>query len=130
MPGERFRLNELSPLSDAATRIWIVEKNGRPFGRLEDARFQDMFWVNYRVVDLTERPGDRDALFSKIFWHEAPLPTYRHAQTGHVNRSAFAGGLLPTPESPWVSIRALHPPALQRGRGARIVHWIFDLFVR
>jgi hypothetical protein len=128
MPGERP--TDLSPLPDAATRIWIVEKAGRPFGRLKDARFQDMFWVNYRVVDLTERPADRDALFSKSFWHEAPLPTYRHAHTGHLNSTAFAGGLLPTPECPWVSIRALHPPAPRREPVARIVRWIFDLFVK
>jgi len=97
---------------DAATLIWIVEKDGRPFGRLEDACFADMFWLSYRVVEICEQPRDRDAIFAKAFWHDAPLPTFRHALTGRVCTTAFAGGQCPTRQTPTVVIRGLDRSAM------------------
>jgi len=101
---------EMPPLPDAFWRVWLIEKDGKVFGRLEGARFSDMFWVAYRVIDLTDCAEDRAALFSQPFWHLSPLPTFRHLQTDMRCTGAFAGGLIPTPEFPWVHMRALYPP--------------------
>lgn len=97
-------------LQDAQHRVWWVEKQGKVFARLEDARFADMFWVAYRVVDLTRTEQERAELYSKKFWHDGPLPKFRHVKTGAVVETAFAGGQTPTAEDPLVWIRALHPP--------------------
>lgn len=105
----------LNPLlKDALWRVWWVEKEGKVYARLEEARFLDMFWVIYRVVDLTTTEQARTELYSMKFWHEGPLPTFRHVETGVVVDSAFAGRQTPTPEDPLVSLRALYPPPENR----------------
>ena len=112
------------PLNDSRLRVWIVEKEERQFARLEDARFVDMFWVSYRVIDLTETEEDRQRLFSAPFWLEGPLPTFRHLPSGIVCSTAFAGGgVLPTPETPVVVMRGLNPPARKPGWFRRLRNW-------
>lgn len=96
--------------NDVDWNIWHVEKSGRVFARLENARVVEMFWVAYAVVDLTASPEDRRLLFSPEFWHQVPLPSFRHLPTGAVCAGAFAGGLFPTPERPEVVMRALNAP--------------------
>jgi hypothetical protein len=98
------------PMSDAARRVWLVEKDGRIFGRLEDACWSDMFWVRYRVVDLTTNEADHRLLFSDEFWDPANKPMFRHQRTQMVCSCAFAAPRGPTPKSPFVIMRALHPP--------------------
>src|SRR4051794_14093685 len=103
-------LERLNPtMRDAAHRDWLVEKNGRVFARLEDARFAEMFWVSYRVVDLTKNDVDRSALFASDFWHQAPHPTFRNSMTGASCSTAFAGRT-PTQADPVVHMRALYSP--------------------
>ncbi len=120
------RMTKLSnpPLDDRGLRVWIVEKEGRQFARIEDARFVDMFWVSYRVIDLTKTEADRRFLFSAPFWLEAPLPTFRHVPSGFVCNTAFAGtGVLPTPENPLVIMRRLIPPERKPGWFRRLRNW-------
>jgi hypothetical protein len=94
--------------------IWLVQKNGRVFSALDRACFHDMFWVGYRVVDLTCTPGDQEQLLSAGFWHEDPLPRFVHLFSDFVCDTAFAGGILPTRALPLVSMRALYLPAPRR----------------
>lgn len=107
----------LNPLlKDAPWRVWWIEKEGQVYARLEEARFLDMFWVLYRVVDLTTTEQARTELYSMKFWHEGPLPTFRHVETGVAVDSAFAGRQTPTAEHPLVSLRSLYPPPVTRAR--------------
>jgi len=64
------------PLRDAQRYVWLVERDGRVFARLEEASLFDMFWIQYRVVDLTSSDADRALLYSQRFWLEGPLPTF------------------------------------------------------
>ncbi len=114
------------PMSDADWRIWLVSERGRPpLARLEDARWDDMFWVAYFVVDLTTSERDRARLFSADFWQKDPLPTFTHVPTNVVCDGAFAGGIVPTSAKPYVTMRALHPPAKPMpGLFARAAHWL------
>jgi hypothetical protein len=113
------------PMADAHRRIWWVTKYDRIFARLQDARFSDMFWVRYTVVDLTSTSDDQLLLFSKDFWLNAPLPTFEHVETGVVVDTAFAGsGVIPSLEQSFVIIRALHPPVEQVTVGQRLKRWL------
>jgi hypothetical protein len=117
-------------MEDADWRVWLVEKadadgSMRPLARLEDARWADMFWVVYSVVDLTTCEEDRARLFSTELWHADPLPTFRHVPTNVVWEHAFAGGQLPSIERPYVTLRALHPPMRPApGMLARSMRWL------
>jgi hypothetical protein len=97
-------------MSDAHWRHFVVEKNGRSWARLDDARSNDMFWVAYRVRPLPDDSALPVEIFDECFWHQAPLPTFHHVDTGIVSVGAFAGGRVPTTDFHLVSIRGLHPP--------------------
>jgi hypothetical protein len=102
-----------------------VTKYDRIFARVQDARFSDMFWVRYTVVDLTATTEDQLLLFSKGFWLDAPLPEFEHVETGIVVDTAFAGGgVIPSLEQPFVILRALHPPAERVTTGQRLKRWL------
>ena len=68
-----------------------------------------MFWTAYRVVDLAETDDDRRALFSKAFWHNDPLPTFTHVETGLLDERGFAGGVFPSPKQPFPATDDPHP---------------------
>ena len=95
---------------EARRVAWLVEKHGRTFARLEHARFFDMFWLRLEVIDLTLTDRDHNELVSKAFWHEGTLPVFRESRSGGVSPHAFAGGLIPTPDEPWILVRGLHMP--------------------
>lgn len=93
------------PQHGASWLVWYVEKPAadggtKRYARLEGARLSDMFWVDYRVVDLTTNEADRAALFSSDFWHREPAPVFRHVPTGILWEHAFAGGVTPTSAVP------------------------------
>lgn len=104
--------------------MWLVEKYGRVFARLEDPRFEDMFWYIYRVSDLTSTDADRALLFSEAFWHESPLPQFRHEQSGSLCTTALVGGVTPIPDDPCVTIRSLDLLPDKRGWPARLAGFL------
>jgi hypothetical protein len=65
-------------MADAHRRIWWVTKYGRILARLEDARFGDMFWVQYTVVDLTSTSEDQLLLSRRA---SGSMHRSRHAST-------------------------------------------------
>ena len=70
---------------------WWIEVEGRRIARLEDPRFEDMFWDSYRLLPLTDHPEDRRLLHCKDFW-DACKAVYRNCEFDEVVPGAFASG--------------------------------------
>jgi hypothetical protein len=120
-------ISEQPSVRDPPERQWLVVKDGRVFALLDEGRFADMFWADYRVLDLTRSAEDRELLHSSDFWHQEPLPIFVHLTTGFVCDTAFAGGYVPSEAVPLVSMRGLHAPMRRLGWRARWARWLAHL---
>jgi len=80
---------------------WIVELDAEDVGRLTAAQVTDMFWKNFLVV------GDDARLFDEQLWLSCRF-RFRHAHSGRHALHAFCGGLRPTVDAPWVTMRGLY----------------------
>ncbi|MFK8003087.1 MAG: hypothetical protein AB8H86_26190 [Polyangiales bacterium] len=94
---------------------WEVSDEGdKIIATLSDASQVDMFWYRYRVEARSPEAYERR-------W-DGTL-TFRNRRTGHVAAHAFAGGERPTPESPYVLMRALYIPVKLRWRERLANFW-------
>ena len=82
---------------------WTVSLDGKAMAHLSEPRQAEMFWYRYRVEALDPR------VFEQAFWHQEG-PEFRNRVTGHIAPYAFAGGELPSEDSPIVLMRALYIP--------------------
>ncbi len=90
------RVRELEPQDE-----WIVELDGVDVGLLTASRVTDMFWKVFFVV------GSNPRLFDEQLWLQCRF-RFRHAKSGRRAEHAFCGGLRPTVDEPWVSMRGLY----------------------
>jgi hypothetical protein len=67
------------------TSGWYVETEGRRVALLTDCRWEDMFWVSYRLQLLTAEPE----LFSDEFWDRCEKLVFRNCKFGEVAPYAF-----------------------------------------
>jgi hypothetical protein len=112
---------------------WYAEREGRPLALLTDPIVTDMFWCSWKVAPLGTTTEDIDRVFTAAFW-EPPGLVFRHRRTGEVAPHAFSAQATvkhpPTPESPWVSMRALYRPpwAMEPWleRALERLGWIFE----
>ena len=72
---------------------------------LVEPRYADMFWDSYRVVPL---PGAElsESMYTERLWHSGEL-AFRNRGTGELV-AAFAGGQVPTRNTPRVLMRGLY----------------------
>lgn len=70
---------------------WDVELDGRAVAFLDQPRFEDMFWISYRITPTTEDADLAAQLLSEEFWRDRPLTglRFRSRALGLVAPHAF-----------------------------------------
>lgn len=69
---------------------WDVEIGGAHVAFLDEPRWEEMFWVSYRLTPTTADPALRARILSESFWtNEWPTLAFRSRATGWVVNKAF-----------------------------------------
>jgi hypothetical protein len=71
---------------------WWVEYEGRRLASLTEPRYEDMFWVSYRMEPVTDDAEERARLLNDKDWWLACVFVYRSKTFGEVVPWAFAAG--------------------------------------
>jgi hypothetical protein len=79
---------------------WVIELDGEDIGHMFGLEITDMFWKTYVVL------GDHDDLYDEALWLSCRF-RYRHALSARYVDGAFCGGMRPTRDEPFVSMRCL-----------------------
>lgn len=99
----RLRIFETNYGRDAG---WYVEHRGRTVAQLVDPRYEDMFWVSYRIELLAENPQDAELAMSAPRWLACEF-AFRNREFGDIVEHAFPGGG-PFSEDGRISMRGLY----------------------
>lgn len=69
---------------------WDVVLDGTPVAFVDEPRWEEMFWVSYRLTVTMDDPALRERILSESFWtNEWPNLTFRSRATGRVVKKAF-----------------------------------------
>ncbi len=73
---------------------WDVEQDGRAIAFLDEPRFEDMFWISYRLTPTAADVALRERLLTEAFWKGDPSSdlVFRSRATGLVAEHAFPAG--------------------------------------
>ena len=64
---------------------WDLELDGRVVARMDEPRFEDMFWMSYRVTPVTDDPALAERVLTEAFWKGGePLDLVYRRATGLV----------------------------------------------
>jgi hypothetical protein len=90
---------------------WYVERNGQRIAMLIDPKWEDMFWVSYLLVPLTDDIDLRQRLRMDTFWNHAEAEglVYRNREFGTMARLAFPARN-PLRDAGRISMRGLYLP--------------------
>lgn len=90
---------------------WYVERNGERIAMLIAPKWEEMFWVSYLLVPLTEDIDLRQRLRMDSFWNhaEAEGVVYRNREFGTIARFAFPA-INPLRKGGRISMRMLYLP--------------------
>jgi hypothetical protein len=86
--GDRLRVWE----SDfGRSEGWDIELHGKAVAFMDEAQWEEMFWISYRLTVTTDNPSLRIWLMSEKFWRggEWTKLTFRSRATGLIAESAF-----------------------------------------
>jgi hypothetical protein len=84
---------------------WFVEFKGERIAELTEPKWDDMFWVLYRITPLTEDPAIRALLETPDFWWSDDV-VCRSREFGFIAPFAFGSGR--GPSDGWISMRGLY----------------------
>lgn len=90
---------------------WDLELDGRVVGHLDEACWEDMFWISYRITPTTDDAELAARLLTEGFWRE---------DWRHLTFRSRALGL--AAEHPFPSIEPLVAPARVNMRALYILH--------
>lgn len=70
---------------------WDLELDGTPVAFMDEPRWEEMFWVSYRLTATTDDPALKQRLMSRSFWEgdEPSKLVFRSRATGLVAEHAF-----------------------------------------
>jgi hypothetical protein len=90
---------------------WVIERKGVPIAVLTEPRFEDMFWVSYRMEITTKDVELSGRMLTKEFWLKAESEgiAWRSRAIGELAPFAFPA-LSPFPEPGRLMMRALYLP--------------------
>ena len=104
---------------------WFIELDGETLARLTEPRWEEMFWVSYRMEIMTDDSGIREQLKTEQFWTEQfwdyaedERPVWRNIRFGDVAEGVFPAGT-PFPEPGRLTVRCLYLPL----REPSIIDW-------
>lgn len=117
----RLRIWETNYGRDAG---WLVERQGKTIAVLTDPRWEDMFWVSYRMEITTDDSELRTQLQTESFWAraESEALVWRNQEFGEVAEMAFPA-LSPFTEPGRLKMRALYLPISEPWLWDSIVLW-------
>ena len=88
---------------------WVIECHGLPIAILTDPRWEEMFWVSYRIEIVTDDPELRQRMITKEFWLNSEGLVWRSREFGEVAEFAFPA-VSPFPKSGRLTMRVLYLP--------------------
>ena len=74
----RARKRQLKATDYGRSEGWDVVLDERAIAYLSDPRFEDMFWISYRVTPLTDDPELAARLVTSDFWRRAHADRLRY----------------------------------------------------
>ncbi len=104
--GRRLRIWETNYGRDCG---WVIEYHGKAIAILTDPRWEEMFWVSYRMEIVAEDPELGAQMLTKEFWARSEIEglVWRNREFGEVAEFAFPA-LWPFPEPGRLTMRGLY----------------------
>jgi hypothetical protein len=92
---------------------WYVEWRGRRIAALTDPAWDAnmQFWHDYKVVALTDDPGEAAALRTEEFWNQPGL-VFENRKYGVRVHDELVGGVRPKPDGIILPMRLLYIPVV------------------
>jgi hypothetical protein len=90
---------------------WYLERDGQRIAMLIAPKWEDVFWVSYLLVTLTDDIDLRQRLRMDTFWNHAEAEglVYRNREFGTIARLAFPA-INPLRAAGQISMRGLYLP--------------------
>lgn len=100
---------------------WDLELEGERVAFMDESRWEDMFWVSYRLTVTTDDPALKERMMSEEFWkgNDWSKLVFRSRATGLIAEKAFPAGA-PFVGPQRVNMRALYIFA----DGPRVWDWV------